>query len=95
VEEDELTRLARPASLKIVDDYGFPSGPTTRELLYEAVKKLNDKLGPILETVEFSVEDKQEEIVIAIDNAKQRVIRRIPSEEVFSLLTVIESLSKE
>jgi uncharacterized FlaG/YvyC family protein len=95
MEGDGYSVLTKRPSLKIVTGSDSSSSVIANAELYEAVRELNDKLGPVLETVEFFVEDKPEVIVVAIDNVTQKIIRLIPSEEVFLLLRALACLKEE
>jgi flagellar protein FlaG len=62
-------------------------------ILVGAVKKLNDYVAPALQTIEFSVDQESERMVVkVVDTATQKVLRQIPNEEVLAMSKTLDKL---
>jgi len=62
-------------------------------MLVGAVKKLNDYVAPALQTIEFSVDQQSERMVVkVVDTATQTVLRQIPNEEVLAMSKTLDKL---
>lgn len=58
-----------------------------------AVKKLNDYVAPALQTIQFSIDQESERIVVkVVDTATQKVLRQIPNEEVLAITKTLDKL---
>ncbi len=58
-----------------------------------AVKKLNDYVAPALQTIQFSIDQESERIVVkVVDVATQKVLRQIPNEEVLAITKTLDRL---
>lgn len=58
-----------------------------------AVKKLNDYVAPALQTIEFSIDDETDRIVVkVVDTETQQVLRQIPNEEVLAITKSLDNL---
>jgi flagellar protein FlaG len=58
-----------------------------------AVKKLNDYVAPALQTIQFSIDEESERIVVkVVDTATQKVLRQIPNEEVMAITKTLDKL---
>jgi flagellar protein FlaG len=80
----------KPAEAKPVDK---PPVEVTKAELATAVKKLNERVSPSLQTIEFSMEqDSSRMIVKVIDTATKTVIRQIPNEEVLAFAKTMDRL---
>jgi len=61
--------------------------------LETAVKKLNDLVAPALQTVQFSLDDQTERMVVkVVDTASKQVLRQIPNEEVLAMSKTLDKL---
>jgi flagellar protein FlaG len=61
--------------------------------LETAVKKLNELVAPALQTVEFSLDDQTERMVVkVVDTASKQVLRQIPNEEVLAMSKTLDKL---
>ena len=61
--------------------------------LITAVKKLNDLVAPALQTVQFSLDDESERLVVkVVDTATKQVLRQIPNEEVLAMSKTLDKL---
>ena len=61
--------------------------------LVTAVKKLNDLVAPALQTVQFSLDDQSERMVVkVVDTASKQVLRQIPNEEVLAMSKTLDKL---
>lgn len=59
----------------------------------DAVKKLNDYLAPTLQTVEFSIDQESDRVVVkVIDAATQKVLRQIPNKEIMEMSKTLDKL---
>jgi flagellar protein FlaG len=74
---------------------GKPVGPgahASREDLSAAVKKINESMPASAQSLEFSIDEDSEDIVVkVIDQATREVVRQIPSKEA---LEIAKSLDK-
>ena len=58
-----------------------------------AVKKLNDYVAPALQTIQFSIDQESERIVVkVVDTATKEVLRQIPNEEVLAITKTLDKL---
>lgn len=91
--------LSGPAavnSLKLVK-YGNGEQQTAEVLdkatLTGAVNKLNEYVAPALQTIEFSIDDESDRIVVrVVDTETQKVLRQIPNEEVLAISKTLDKL---
>lgn len=61
--------------------------------LETAVKKLNELVAPALQTVQFSLDDQTERMVVkVVDTASKQVLRQIPNEEVLAMSKTLDKL---
>jgi flagellar protein FlaG len=64
-----------------------------RAKLEGAVKKLNDYVAPALQTIQFSIDQESERIVVkVVDTTTQEVLRQIPNEEVLAITKTLDKL---
>ncbi|HAF02162.1 MAG TPA: flagellar biosynthesis protein FlaG [Methylophilaceae bacterium] len=82
--------------LKAVEKSSQPeqdSAEFDRAALTGAVKKLNDYVAPALQTIQFSIDQDSERIVVkVVDTATQKVLRQIPNEEVLAITKTLDKL---
>jgi len=58
-----------------------------------AVKKLNEYVAPALQTIEFSIDDDTDRIIVkVVDTETQQVLRQIPNEEVLAISKTLDKL---
>jgi flagellar protein FlaG len=58
-----------------------------------AVKKLNELVAPALQTVQFSLDEQSERMVVrVVDTSTKQVLRQIPNEEVISMSKTLDKL---
>lgn len=70
-----------------------PAVEVTRADLATAVKKLNERVSPALQTIQFSLEqDSARMVVKVIDTATKTVLRQIPNEEVLAFSKTMDRL---
>ncbi|MFQ6334466.1 flagellar protein FlaG [Methylophilus sp. 3sh_L] len=93
-----LTSVPAVNSLKLVK-YAEASGeqkPTEaldKATLTGAVQKLNDYVAPALQTIQFSIDDDTDRIVVkVVDTETQKVLRQIPNEEVLAISKTLDKL---
>ncbi|MDP1522524.1 flagellar protein FlaG [Methylotenera sp.] len=61
--------------------------------LVTAVKKLNELVAPALQTVQFSLDEQSERMVVkVVDTASKQVLRQIPNEEVLAMSKTLDKL---
>ena len=61
--------------------------------LVTAVKKLNELVAPALQSVEFTLDQESERMVVkVVDTTTQRVLRQIPNEEVLAFSKMLNKL---
>jgi flagellar protein FlaG len=66
---------------------------TDKASIASAVKKLNDYVAPALQTIEFSIDDETDRIVVkVVDTSTQKVLRQIPNEEVLAISKTLDKL---
>jgi flagellar protein FlaG len=64
-----------------------------KDALTGAVKKLNDYVAPALQTIQFSIDQDSERIIVkVVDTATQKVLRQIPNEEVLAITKTLDKL---
>lgn len=93
-----LTGVPTVNSLKLVK-YAEASGEQKpveamdKATLTGAVKKLNDYVAPALQTIQFSIDDDTDRIVVkVVDTETQKVLRQIPNEEVLAISKTLDKL---
>jgi flagellar protein FlaG len=70
-----------------------PAVEVTKADLATAVKKLNERVSPALQTIQFSLEqDSARMVVKVIDTATKTVLRQIPNEEVLAFSKTMDRL---
>lgn len=71
-----------------------PASPDpSKEMLTGAVQKLNEYVAPALQTIQFSIDEESERIVVkVVDTATQKVLRQIPNEEVLAITKTLDKL---
>lgn len=88
--------LAAVNSLKLVKYAGNEPKPAEvmdKATLTGAVQKLNDYVAPALQTIEFSIDDETDRIVVkVVDTETQKVLRQIPNEEVLAISKTLDKL---
>ena len=76
--------LITPVELKAV----------VKDALTDAVNKLNEYVAPALQTIEFSLDQESERIVVKVVNTSTRkVLRQIPNEEVLAMSKTLDKLN--
>jgi len=64
-----------------------------KQALTGAVQKLNDYVAPALQTIQFSIDEDSERIIVkVVDTATQKVLRQIPNEEVLAITKSLDRL---
>jgi len=64
-----------------------------KAMLTGAVQKLNAYVAPALQTIQFSIDQESERIVVkVVDTATQKVLRQIPNEEVLAITRTLDKL---
>lgn len=64
-----------------------------KQQLEGAVKKLNDYVAPALQTIQFSIDQESERIIVkVVDTTTQEVLRQIPNEEVLAITKTLDKL---
>ena len=90
--------LTAANSLKLVkyaDNSGEqkPEEVMDKAALTGAVQKLNDYVAPALQTIQFSIDDDTDRIVVkVVDTETQEVLRQIPNEEVLAISKTLDNL---
>lgn len=84
------------SGLKVVTKPQEPTIPVAefdKATLTGAVQKLNDYVAPALQTIQFSIDEESERIVVkVVDTATQKVLRQIPNEEVMAITKTLDKL---
>ncbi|HEY0563303.1 MAG TPA: flagellar protein FlaG [Methylophilus sp.] len=84
------------AGLKVVakPEVAAPNAAEVDEAaLTSAVKKLNDYVAPALQTIQFSIDQESDRVVVkVVDTATQKVLRQIPNEEVMAITKTLDKL---
>jgi flagellar protein FlaG len=84
------------SGLKVVTKPEEPTAPVAefdKATLTGAVQKLNDYVAPALQTIQFSIDEESERIVVkVVDTATQKVLRQIPNEEVMAITKTLDKL---
>ena len=93
-----LQGMQAASSLKLVKYAEASSDKTTVDVndkvaLSGAVKKLNEYVAPALQTIEFSIDDDTDRIIVkVVDTETQKVLRQIPNEEVLAISKTLDKL---
>jgi len=93
-----LTGVPAVNSLKLVkyaeaSSEQKPAEELDKATLTGAVKKLNDYVAPALQTIQFSIDDDTDRIVVkVVDTETQKVLRQIPNEEVLAISKTLDKL---
>jgi flagellar protein FlaG len=83
--------LVNPAGLKAVDT--ADNNQVDKATLTGAVNKLNEYVAPALQTIEFSLDQESERMIVkVVDTATQKVLRQIPNEEVLAMSKTLDKL---
>ena len=70
-----------------------PAEVLDKATLTGAVKKLNEYVAPALQTIEFSIDDESDRILVkVVDTETQKVLRQIPNEEVLAITRSLDKL---
>jgi flagellar protein FlaG len=86
-----LKVVARPQ--ESAQDASVPEATFDKATLTGAVQKLNDYVAPALQTIQFSIDQESERIVVkVVDTATQKVLRQIPNEEVMAITKTLDKL---
>lgn len=65
----------------------------SQQQLSEAVNKLNEFVAPALQSIQFSMDqDSNRMIVKVVDTSTQKVLRQIPNEEVLAISRTLDKL---
>lgn len=84
------------AGLKVVakPETAAPNAAEVDEAaLTSAVKKLNEYVAPALQTIQFSIDQESDRVVVkVVDTATQKVLRQIPNEEVMAITKTLDKL---
>jgi flagellar protein FlaG len=85
-----------PVTLSRVEA-GKPVTPSPTEVdktaLEAAVKKLNEQVAPTLQSIEFSLDQSSNRLVVkVVDTASNTVLRQIPNEEVLAFSKTLDRL---
>jgi flagellar protein FlaG len=87
--------LLSPANVKSLPKPDLQTKPVEvdKAVLSQAVDKLNEYVAPALQTIEFSLDQESERMVVkVVDTATQRVLRQIPNEEVMAMSKTLDKL---
>lgn len=93
-----LQGVSATNSLKLVKYADASSGNPAVDVndkaaLSGAVKKLNEYVAPALQTIEFSIDDDTDRIIVkVVDTETQKVLRQIPNEEVLAISKTLDKL---
>ncbi len=93
-----VDRTASPSGLKAVvkpEVSKVDANPVVvnKAELETAVKKLNDLVAPALQTVQFSMDEQSERMIVkVVDTASKQVLRQIPNEEVLAMSKTLDKL---
>ena len=61
--------------------------------LEDAVKKINDFIAPTLQTIQFSIDQESDRLVVkVIDTATQKILRQMPNEAALNVAKTFDSL---
>lgn len=84
-----LKPVVKPEIVKV----DTPAVEVDKPALVAAVKKLNDFVAPALQTIEFSLDQQSERMVVkVVDTASKKVLRQIPNEEVLAMSRTLDKL---
>lgn len=65
----------------------------TQQQLTEAVGKLNEFVAPALQSIQFSMDQDSNRVVVkVVDTSTQKVLRQIPNEEVLAISRTLDKL---
>ncbi len=93
-----MTGLPATGNLQLVKFAGSKTNVAHDEIndktaLSGAVKKLNDYVAPALQTIQFSIDQDTDRIVVkVVDTETQKVLRQIPNEEVLAISKTLDKL---
>lgn len=91
-----LTSMPATGNLQLVKFAGSKpnvSDVNDKAALSGAVKKLNDYVAPALQTIQFSIDQDTDRIVVkVVDTETQKVLRQIPNEEVLAISKTLDKL---
>jgi len=61
--------------------------------LEDAVKKINDFIAPTLQTIQFSIDQESDRLVVkVIDTATQEILRQMPNEVALNVAKTLDGL---
>jgi len=89
-----IDRTTSPSGLKpVIKTENTKPAEVDKGELVTAVKKLNELVAPALQTVQFSLDDQSERMVVkVVDTASKQVLRQIPNEEVLAMSKTLDKL---
>jgi flagellar protein FlaG len=84
--QNAISSTASPTGLKAVEKVeNRPPVEVDKAALAAAVKKLNELVAPALQTVQFTMDEEADRVVVkVVDTTTQKVLRQIPNEEVLA-----------
>ncbi len=88
----------RSAGSSVVKSVASPRAATadakvSKAELEDAVKKLNDLVAPALQTVQFSLDEQSNRMVVrVVDVESKEVLRQIPDKEVLAMSRTLDKL---
>jgi flagellar protein FlaG len=93
--QNALVNSAGPKPVIAAEAAKVEAKPVTvdKAELVTAVKKLNELVAPALQTVEFSLDQQSERMVVkVVDTSSKQVLRQIPNEEVLAMSKTLDKL---
>lgn len=76
-----------------IDKVAIKKEVISDKALEDAVKKINDFISPTLQTIQFSIDQESDRLVVkVIDTATQKVLRQMPNEAALSVAKTIDGL---
>ncbi|PKO46943.1 MAG: flagellar biosynthesis protein FlaG [Betaproteobacteria bacterium HGW-Betaproteobacteria-22] len=82
---DAPKRIAQPSNLDLKQFAEKQATEVDKAALVNAVKKLNELVAPALQTVQFTIDEELDRVIVKVVDAEtKKVLRQIPNEEVLA-----------
>ncbi len=89
----DAIELKATIKTEIANNETKQSAEVDKASLESAVDKLNDFIAPAAQSIKFELDQSTDRVVVkVVDEASQKVLRQIPSEQVLSMAKTLDKL---
>ena len=91
--QDSPVRQDDALKAKNIDAVAQKREVVSDKALEDAVKKINDFIAPTLQTIQFSIDQESDRLVVkVIDTATQKILRQMPNEAALNIAKSFDGL---